>query len=182
MRLELQIIDLIRTKFGTPLSRPAEFEALAEDVFKVTHERLGVNTLKRLFGVIDGGKPTTTTLDIIARYVGYSSFKLMKNAIQNTNSSFIKPVYTVFPQDLPAGTLIELTYEPERLLLLEITEDHRCLIRRNVNTKLEVGDLLAVPSITLHSPFVVKNVEHAGHSLSAYTGGLIGGVCELRIL
>ena len=64
MILDPYIQKLIRERLGCALSRPSEFEALALDVETATGEHIGVNTLKRLFGLLSEVTPTETTLNV----------------------------------------------------------------------------------------------------------------------
>lgn len=182
MKLNEQILNMIRRKLGVSLSRPAEFEALIEDIYRTTGERLGVNTLKRLFGTINGVTPTRTTLNIIAQYLGYDTFTLLEASINGTNSNFSNVTDALFPQDLDADAIIVVEYEPNRQLDLKVMHDKRLQVIKSVGTKLHGGDILLVPSIMLHAPFIAKSVERNGNLLSTYTGGIEGGVTALRVM
>lgn len=181
MKLDEQILNLVRKQFGSRLSRPSEFEALAEDIYEKTGERLGVNTLKRLFGTIADVTPVKSTLDIVARYVGYPTFALLQAVCEGTNSDFAVTTDAVFPDELPADTLVTLTYEPHRRLLLMSQPDHRLCVVDAGDTKLAAGDLLSVADLRLGSAFFAKNVERNGHSLSTYAGGIEGGITSLTV-
>lgn len=182
MKLDEQILNIIRKKVASPLARPSEFEALAADIEQQTGERLGVNTLKRLFGIIDSNvKATKTTLDIVARYLGYDSYDMLYKCVFQINSSFSVLRDVVFPQSLPAGTVIETRYQPSRLVRMEVTEDHRCRITYQENTKLKEGDILDIGQITKGMPLYVREVIRQGESLSSYVGGREGGITAIKV-
>jgi len=153
MKLDEQILNLVRYKFGTPLARPSELDALAEHISIVTGERLGVNTLNRLFGLIDGGMPTQTAFNIVAQYLGYGTFSLLSKCLRAANSDFAVSPDEFYPQDLPVEAAIELTYESQRRLRLIVGSDHRLRVVLNESSKLAVSNLLTVASIKLHAPF-----------------------------
>lgn len=182
MKLDEQILNLIRSRVASPLSRPSDFEALAADIETRTGEHLGVNTLKRLFGIIDSNvKATKNTLNIVARYLSYDSFDLLEKCINDKNSEFAKLTDVVYPQSLAEGTMIEVTYQPSRLVRMRIESDHRCRIIHEENTKLADGDLLDIGQIVKCMPFYVRNVERQGKSLSSYVGGKEGGVTSVKV-
>ena len=97
MILDPYIQKLIRERLGCALSRPSEFEALALDVETATGEHIGVNTLKRLFGLLSEVTPTETTLNVVARYLGYGSWRLLKKAVDDKNSVIDDDTSAVYP-------------------------------------------------------------------------------------
>ena len=97
MILDPYIQKLIRERLGCALSRPSEFEALALDIETATGEHIGVNTLKRLFGLLSEVTPTETTLNVVARYLGYGSWRLLKKAVDDKNSVIDEDTSAVYP-------------------------------------------------------------------------------------
>lgn len=182
MKLDEQILNMIRVRVASPLSRPSDFEVLAADIEDRTGEHIGVNTLKRLFGLIGGVvKPTGTTLDIVARYLGFENYQMLLKCNRNINSGFGEPVDVIFPQSLEPRTRIEVTYQPSRLVRLNVRADHLCSVEYQENTKLQRFDLLDIGQIVKGAPFYVRNVVRNGESLSSYTGGREGGVTSLNV-
>lgn len=182
MQQNEQILNMIRSRVASPLNRPSDFEALAADIEARTGEHLGVNTLKRLFGIIDSNvKATRTTLNIVARYLGYDSYALLDKCISDKNSEFARLTDVVYPQSLAEGAIVEVTYQPSRLVRMEVEADHRCRIIHEENTKLADGDLLDIGQIVKGMPFYVRDVERHGKSLSSYVGGREGGVTSIKV-
>ncbi|NDV59257.1 hypothetical protein [Bacteroides sp. 519] len=182
MQLYASIRKLIAQTSGLTLTRPSEFEALSESVFEKTGERLSVNTLKRLFGVINEVKSTPTTLNIIARYLGYSNWQSLLNELEDTNSGFAPCPTSIHLKDLPVGTHIDISYSPDRQVLLEVVSTSQCRVIKVNKGKLQVDDILDIDTIVLHAPFIVKNVRRNGMELGAYTGGQEGGVLSFEIV
>lgn len=58
----------------------ADCKHLIDAVYQETGEILGVNTIRRLFGLLEGRKPRLSTLNILARYLGYDSYEDFKLA------------------------------------------------------------------------------------------------------
>lgn len=55
----------------------ADFEKLSDIIFDATGVRLSVTTLKRVWGKVKyNSKPTSTTLDTLARFNGYDSWRI----------------------------------------------------------------------------------------------------------
>ena len=71
MKLSPYITELLREKSGNEIRLSRDCELLALDVESVTGEHIGVNTMKRLLGFIaDERTPRTSTLDVVAHYLG----------------------------------------------------------------------------------------------------------------
>jgi hypothetical protein len=179
------INDIIRKmiceKLGCDLSRSAHFEALSEDIFCKTKERLGINTLKRLFGVIPEVGTTKTTLNIIAKYLGYHNWDLLNKTIEGNNSHF-NDMNTIYPKKMTVGARLSISYSPDRTLLLEIVSEDYCKVITSSSGKLQPGDLLDIVSITPSTPFFVNDVIRDGQSIGNYIGGIEGGVSDIHII
>ena len=71
-RIKKEIMD----KSGVQLEKAKDFELLADIIYQTTKRSIGVTTLKRLFGTINDSRKTNEfTLNTIALYLGYSSWK-----------------------------------------------------------------------------------------------------------
>lgn len=53
---------------------PSDFKWLADKIEERTHERLSISTLMRLWGYVSGVSPRKVTLDILARFLGYTGY------------------------------------------------------------------------------------------------------------
>src|SRR5688572_30188554 len=58
-----------------------DFEMLSSRIMEKTHVQLSVVTLKRVWGRIRyESKPTATTLDTLAKYIGFESWRAFKQS------------------------------------------------------------------------------------------------------
>lgn len=172
---------MICEKLGFEVSCNSHFAMLSDDIYRVTKERLSVNTLKRLFGYIQDVTTSKSTLAIIAHYLGYRSWEIFNDSTKDTNSQF-NDFYTIYPKEMKVGTLFSITYSPNRELLIEVIEGGGCKIITSSAGKLQQSDLLAIDSITLGAPFVVKDVVRDSQSLGRFVGGREAGVIDIKIL
>lgn len=70
-----EIVRKINEKFGREIRYSSDVDELVDDIKRTTHESIGLNTVKRLLGMISGKcVPRCYTKYIIARYVGYGSW------------------------------------------------------------------------------------------------------------
>ena len=73
MKLPFHIVEMLKRKSGSGLRQPSDCEILSLDIESKTGVRIGATTLKRLVGFAqDERTPHTSTLDAIARYLGYA--------------------------------------------------------------------------------------------------------------
>ncbi len=181
MKLDSYIQKLIRERMACDLSRPSQFDALALDMEARTGERIGVNTLKRLFGILPEVKPTESTLQIVARYLGYGSWRLLVKAVEGKNSKIDEDSGAIYPPDLPVGTCITIDYEPRRHIEIKVVMNGLCQVLQVSGGKLMVGDFLDVPMVMVGQPFIAKHLIRQGEDIGSYKGGIEGGVTAFFI-
>lgn len=181
MTLDSYIQKLIRERMECDLSRSSQFEALVLDIEATTGEHIGVNTLKRLFGILPEVKPTEATLQTIARYLGYGSWRLLIKAVEGKNSEIDGGNGAIYPPDLSMNTHIAIDYEPRRHVVLTVVSDGLCHVESVNGGKLQTGDLLDVPMVVHGQPFIAKRLIRNGEDIGTYTGGIEGGVTALWV-
>lgn len=182
MILSKQIQNLIQTRFGLPIERPSQFEALAGDIFQHTGDMLGVNTLKRLFGLLPEVRTSQTTLNIIARYLGWDNWTMLQAAMDGSNSDFGTNERICLADRIEPQTRIVVTYSPNRTVELQKQADGRFRVTQCQGGKLQTGDLLEIDCLAYGYPFVVKEVWRNGVSLGSYVGGKEGGILHFALL
>ncbi|HDP74512.1 MAG TPA: hypothetical protein ENN49_01310 [Bacteroidales bacterium] len=89
MDLHKQLIEAVEKRFGNKISYQRDCKILSEKVFDQTHEYISPATLRRLFGFLKtNSKPTRATLDILARYCGFSHWQdFVENQIKASTTS-----------------------------------------------------------------------------------------------
>ena len=70
-----RLLRQIEIKVGREMKTPKDFNFLAGQIYEQTHEKISVSTLKRLWGYVPSYKSLrSSTLDLLARFVGFDSF------------------------------------------------------------------------------------------------------------
>ena len=65
----------METKAGRQMHTPKDFDFLSESIFETLHQKVSATTLKRLWGYLqESSAPRTSTLDLLAQYVGYANW------------------------------------------------------------------------------------------------------------
>ena len=178
------IIEMIRKKSGLDFSNPKDFEVLAADF--PAQERLGVNTLKRLMGYAKSPiEPRKTTLDILAHYLGSSSWESL-TGIQPVESDWVEKAF--FADEIREGSFVEASWFPDRHIVLRCIGENRFLVTESINGKLRPNDVVIIQSFRLQYPMQVLQVmrngeivrDAAGKELG-YVAGRQNGLTELFI-
>ena len=181
MVLSFHIQEQLRCKCGLELRQPSDIEQLTLDIEKITNEHIGVNTMKRLLGFIsDERTPRTTTLDVIARYLGYDNWGVLQELDAKSNSAFGKTDRCISTEELPEGQQIRITYQPDRQLTLKNMGGQRLIVTKSKNSKLHVGDIITVSHIVEGYPLLVADVEREGKHLGAFIAGKARGISFFR--
>ena len=180
MQLSFHIRQLLKDKSGKSLLYSSDCEYLALDIESVTGEHIGVNTLKRLLGMIaDEREPRISTLDILARYLGYESWAVLSALDDKSNSSFSPTDGELRVADIIIGTRVKIAYLPDRQLTLLYQGHQTFLVEASTNSKLQVGDEVEIHHFVLGYPLLVSNVIRQGQSLGTFTAGQTSGLTEL---
>jgi hypothetical protein len=177
MKFSPYITGLLRQKSQKDFRLSGDCEFLALDIESVTGEHIGVNTLKRLLGFIDDERePRTSTLDVIARYLGFENWDLLKCFDDKSNSFFNTAEDEIRVNNLPKGQHVQISYLPDRLLELEYKGDGHFLVKESHNSKLYIGDELMVSHIVKGYPLLVSHVWRDGADLGSFTAGKSQGI------
>lgn len=172
---------LIEKEFGEQIKYPFQCAALEQAIFDKSGERIGVSTLKRIFGFTTAVHiPRQSTLDVLARYVGYNDYTGLISDIGNScEISCFTPVETIESEDLKPGETVKIAYNPNRALELKYLGDSRFEVVDSKGSKLQRGDLLKISQLALNFQFLVTEVVRDGFNLGSYVGARQGGLTEI---
>ncbi len=183
MRLPFHIIQLLKTKSGSDLRLPSDCELVSLDIQSKTGIRIGATTLKRLVGFAqDERTPHTSTLDAIARYLGYAHWEELTKIEDTGNSGFDSTDEELRSVDLPVDACVEITYLPDRLVRMQYLGNQRYRIVDSQNSKLQTGDEVEILNFVLHHPLLVLNVWRNGESLGQFTAGRVSGLSSIAVI
>ena len=180
MKFSPYVTNLLKQKSNKDFRISADCEYLALDIESKTGEHIGVNTIKRLLGMIeDEREPRLSTLDIIARYLDFNSWDELRIYDDKSNSSFDSLSDEIRVGGLSKGQKIEISYLPDRLLSLEYLGDHHFRILSSLNSKLQDGDQIEMSHIVSGYPLLVSDVIRDGKSLGSFVAGKSQGIAYL---
>lgn len=178
MKLSPLIKAMLAERCGHNIDTPAECMALSLDIETITGEHLGVNTLKRLLGFIDDERePRISTLNIIAHYLGHDTWHTLKLLDDDKgNSTFNEKNDELHIAKLTLGATIEITYKPNRRLVIKALGGNAFVVEKSEHSKLRVGDTLRLDHLVKGYPLLVSEVQREGISLGTFTAGKAQGI------
>ncbi len=178
MPISKEFRKMIETEFGREIKYSADCEALKQAIEDKTHIVIGLNTLRRMFGLInETAIPRGTTMDIIARYLGYKDKKEMERLLGDASDiSMFSDVEELDIEHLAEGTMVQIAYDPKRLIIMTYMGDFHFIINESQNSKLIQGDKIRVTQLAkgfeLYATEVIRNGEDLGQYHAAKDGGL----------
>ena len=183
MIIPFHIVQLLKRKSGNELRQPSDCELLSLDIESKTGVRIGATTLKRLLGFAqDERTPHKSTLDAIARYLGYAHWDELSAIEDQGNSDFDAPDGELRSADLQLGRSVEIAYLPDRRLVMQYLGDGLYRVSQSENSKLQKDDEVEILNFVLHHPLLVVNVWRKGESLGQFTAGRVSGLSSIKLL
>jgi hypothetical protein len=176
------IHKMLENKIGKHIRYPSDCEALAIDIALETKQAIGVSTLKRMFGFVsDRCEPRTSTLDIIALYLGFNSYnELIINNAENINSIF-SSISIISSHELKLGDKVIFCYSPNRKVSLVYLDNSLFRVEECLNSKLKINDVLEINQFILNYPLFVKSVQRDNENIGSYCAGRSSGLTTLKV-
>lgn len=172
-----RLCNTIEEKVGRRMETPQDFVWLSGQVWETIHERVSVNTLKRLWGK-EGYEvmvPRRSTLDILAKFIGYRDYATFGISGGEDNSEHLLVRHLV-TKNLEKGIKVRLTWLPDRLCEATYKGNGRFLITEVENSKLSVGDTFECSIIIEGEPLYLNNLIHNDIPPSLYVVGKKKGI------
>lgn len=176
---------IIERKLGQNISSPHDCSILMYDIKSVTGESVGLNTLKRMFGFIESNRAARlSTLDVVARYVGYRSWADVVSAMGlEGDSGFEDSDDEFYADELPVKAVVEFEYRPDRrVVLVHEDEDDKFVVTESINSKLRRNDIVFIKYFQLHYPLYVENVIRDGKMLGKFAAGKTNGLTRVEVI
>lgn len=175
-----QIKAKLEERLGQQICSPSDCHALSIDIEKRTGQHLGVNTIKRMLGILgDEVEPRTSTLNLIAQYLGYANWNVLKLIADGEGNSDFDSIPQIITCELKVGQHVILTYEPKRKVTLKYIGDGTFCVTESLLSKMQTGDIVRTQQFILGQPLYCI-VQRDGVMLGNLTAGKIGGLTSLK--
>lgn len=176
------MLELLSAKADCDVTNPRGAQKLRDEIECRTGERLSLNTVKRITGVIDYAfTPREATLNILADYLGFASWKSLSEYCSEGLSGFTLKSDFINLTTLTPGAKVAFGWEPDRKIILRIKEKGQVEVEKSINGKLREGDILDVSTICPGFPFTVRAVYRDGANLGSYVAAKETGIENVKI-
>lgn len=178
----LKLREMVEESVSRKMKTPADFQFLTGVIQERCKETLGVSTLKRLWGYVDGYDTTRySTLSILARCVGFRGWDdFCENSDRLGESSNMIVGYTVNPADLAVGDCLTISWAPDRRVRIEHLGNGGFEVLQSENSKLKPGDTFRCSIFIIGEPLYLDNFVRGINPPTLFVVGNKGGLTEVR--
>lgn len=164
------LLSDVKDKFARPLQVHRDFAALSESILDVTGSCVSTSSLKRYWKRTDINDVHTSTLDILALYVGYADFAAYERneRLNPTDTSYMMSSNNICARNLAVGQKLCLTWFPDRKVVVCHDEGTQFHVISSLNSKLEAGDCFDVDYLINRCPLILANVRRGDNELMDY--------------
>lgn len=179
-----KIRQMIIERYGSEIAYPQQCESLSMAIKEATGVTLGTTTLKRMLGFVKGtANLRPSSLDIIARYLGYKDYRLLaKDLGDDTAISDFSPIESIDSADLEPGEKIRIAYHPNRELTLSYIGDNKYVVDESRSSKLQKGDKLMIAGFYVGFDLLISDVERGGVHMGSYRAAKQDGLTSIEII
>ena len=169
---------MVEQVYGMAIWSPTDFDRLSAQILDVTNQRLGVSTLKRMWGYVKSEHvPTFNTLSILSRFVGFRDWDSFTQYVNGeTDSEFSEESQIVGARE-SLGTELIIEWEVGKSCRLKkILNPARFEVVDSSNVKLKPGDTLTLNSVSKGKRFIALECKRGDRDLGNYVGAIRTGV------
>ncbi|MDE5849892.1 MAG: hypothetical protein K2H38_07100 [Muribaculaceae bacterium] len=180
------LIALTNENLGFSPSTPSEFNDASLKIQSATGKSISQSSLKRLWGYVHySSKPSTTTLNNLAQFNGFSDWKAYVMSLSpegmDDDSGFLEDSLLDTGR-LATGDRLALSWNDGKECLMECIAPGRFRIEMSKNIKLQEGDTLTLHMLGIGHPIYANDIVRGGERIPAYHGAKKGGLLSFRIL
>lgn len=163
---------------GTSIGVLKDFDRLSASIMQQTREYISPTTLRRFWGYQEQSHLRPASLDIIARYMGYSDWTTFCYAVDNGSSiqSGSLNRRRLLAADLDEGALIELRWNPDRRIVVRYEGDQQFRIVSVENSKLRPGGTFRCMFFLENEPLYLASLTYTSEQPHDYVCGQKNGI------
>lgn len=171
----------VEKRIGRKMISPRDFEFLSDELTNVGR-RISGSTLKRIWGynrdISDTYKPYKYTLVSLVNFLGFDSLEDYLKYCERPepeSASFIGETVTI--DEIMPGSIVELSWQPDRTCILTCLERGVFRVVHSENGRLHPGDIVKFMSLTQNAPLYFSEVVRPGmEDKFIYTAGQRTGI------
>ena len=170
----------IEEALARPMQTPRDFDYLSKRIYARLHIMMSATTLKRLWGYLnDGGQPRSSTLNILAKFLGYHDWQeYHQNAMlpEEQQSAPILSRKLSVTEELHKGDRLRLTWHSGRVCDVEYMGNLNFCVLASEKTRLGPGDTFQCSLVVEGEPLYLDHLIQQGQPPVAYVCGKKNGV------
>ena len=184
-QINSQVLSSLRSdvgrRFGFRLETSTDFANLSLAIAESKAGYISPSTLKRFWGYVKDvySSKRLSTLDTLARYIGYNgfnhysgSFKQSESSLSDFNSSNSLDVQT-----LSAGSHLRVTWFPNRILSMTYLGQLTFSIDESINSRLTPGHKVKCLTLVKGQPLILNVLmSDSPNSMHTFTAGKKHGI------
>lgn len=174
--------QMIEESVGRKIVAPTDFSFLTGVIAERCHETLGVTTLKRIWGYVEGyDTMRNSTLSILARCVGFHDWDdFLQNHAKRNSSSQVVLGQAILASQLETGERVRVTWAPDRRCVFSHRGDGCFEVLSSENSKLKVGDTFHCAYMIIGQPLYLDNFVRGNKPPTMFVIGNKGGLTAVE--
>ena len=179
----LRLREMVEESVSRKIKTPADFQFLTGVIQERCKETLGVTTLKRIWGYVEGYDTTRySTLSVLARCVGFKDWDdFLAHHNQSGESSNMVLGRALYPGEILAGAFLRIAWAPDRRVLLKHLGDGGFEVMESENSKLKPGDTFHCSCFIIGEPLYLDKFVRGDNPPTLFVVGNKGGLTEVRM-
>ena len=178
-------------KTAGEMSSHSRFNSLSEMIEEKCKEHISVTTLERIWGYStrNARNVSVRILDILAQFADARNWNDFCNSSNNTDgkdSGFFDSPETIRSCNLEKGTLLRITWLPDRVCEAEYIGENRFIARKCENTSIMPGDTFLCLQFRkgreLYMECFTRCGEEACDSTACYVVGQTNGLTSVEVI
>ena len=170
----------IEDRLGQAVRYPKDCEPLATHIKEVCEATLSASTLRRLMGFVSGmNEPRLYTLDVIAEYLGHKGWAELLASFEPAGGEPEPVIERLEPEQIKNGQIIQLTYEPARVIEIRKVGGTLQVVSSN-EKRLLLNDEVRFRLLVLHYPLTFTHHFRQGNSLGKLQLATVSGITSIK--
>lgn len=158
----------------------SDFDVMQLQIFNRLHYHISATTLKRVWGYVSTvSEPRKRTLDILARFIGYTDFNHFCQTEHDEDAEASSPVlsrHIDVEKELVANDIVILFWNPGRVCTLKYLGNRRFVVVSSENTRLTEGATFLCNLIIEGEPLFISDLVLNYQQPVGYVCGKKGGI------
>lgn len=179
----IQLRTMVEESVSRKMKTPADFQFLTGVISERCKETLGVTTLKRIWGYVEGYDTTRySTLSILARCVGFRDWDdFLANHKETDESSDFVLGRALYPNEIPEGKCVLIAWAPDRRVLLRHLGKGYFVVVESENSKLKTDDSFHCAFFVMGQPLYLDHFKRGKNPPTLFVVGNQGGLTEISL-